>query len=267
MKKGLPLIICLIASLYCSAQIRFVEFFMATDASTGTSAHSNISIKNFGNTAVDISNYWISANLNDYPITSFSMSSLLINPGESITINTDSILYCEHASNGGTDVSLYSSNNFSDPNAMIDFFQYGGGENGRENIAVAKGIWNNGDYIFGECSQGLADVAYPDNVAFQYLGDGTQYGLSYWSFGFSLSVVEELLNQTELLPNPVKDVLYLRPQTGVIIDKVEVYDLRGNKIKEFKEQTSLDMSELSVGIYVIVLMSENNKVAKKLVVI
>ncbi len=44
-------------------------------------------------------------------------------------------------------LALYSSNQFTSAEAIVDFVQWGAGESARENVAVEAGIWTAGDFI------------------------------------------------------------------------------------------------------------------------
>lgn len=67
-----------------------------------------------------------------------------------------------------SDVGLYVTlADFANPDDMLDFVQYKSAGNGREAVAVAKGIWGVGDYLDG-------------NPPYEYDGDGTQNGITYW---------------------------------------------------------------------------------------
>ena len=49
--------------------------------------------------------------------------------------------------NSVADLGLYETNTFGSASAMQDFVQWGSGGNGRESVAVGKGIWTAGDFI------------------------------------------------------------------------------------------------------------------------
>ncbi|NQX92098.1 MAG: hypothetical protein HRT74_08265, partial [Flavobacteriales bacterium] len=53
----------------------------------------------------------------------------------------------------GADLGLYVPGGaFNNPDDMVDFTQWGSGGNGRESVAVAKGIWSAGkmEFLFGK---------------------------------------------------------------------------------------------------------------------
>jgi len=78
-------------------------------------------------------------------------------------------------------------------------------------------------------------------------------------------VITNELNSLELklYPNPVEDILYLN-QT---VDKIEVYSATGSIVKSTKTTSSIDINELSPGIYIVKLSisgkTDTRKIVKK----
>jgi hypothetical protein len=90
---------------------------------------------------------------------------------------------------------------------------------------------------------------------------------SFNSLGSTLSTTDVLLteNDVKIYPNPVKDVLQIRNTTEIQIDKVEIYNMLGKRIKVIqKPQKSINVSQLSKGIYLLYIISENGKTTKRI---
>ncbi len=123
--------------------------------------NNQITLKNFGNDSVDVSNYQI-CNLKSYaPVSILTDSSLTLAPGQQLVLNHE-------IHTDTSDVALYSnSRNFGSAENLVDFMQFGSGGNGRESVAVEAGIWTAGEYVKG-------------GSPFTYTGDGDQNGASYW---------------------------------------------------------------------------------------
>ncbi len=122
-------------------------------------------LQNFGDEALDISDYRFCSRFN---YTS-DLSSLTINQG-SLNLEPDATVEISgwDVDDTSADFGLYlPSGGFSDPDALVDFVQYGAGGIGREPVAVAKDIWSAGDFLTG-------------TGPFTYQGDGTQNGLAFW---------------------------------------------------------------------------------------
>ncbi|MCH8329865.1 MAG: T9SS type A sorting domain-containing protein [Bacteroidetes bacterium] len=160
MKKIITLIlfcIILLSINYTSkAQIRW----FAVDPTLNV-----VVIKNFGSNQINISNYEL-CSLFGYRKLSFMAvvaGSLNLNGGDSVILTGFTL------NSTAADLGLYlPSPNFASANDMVDFTQWGSGGNGRESVAVAKGIWTAGDFIAG-------------NPPYNYTGNGSQDGVTFWS--------------------------------------------------------------------------------------
>lgn len=139
------------------AQIRFQKVDPANDQFT---------IKNYGNDAVDISTYRLCSEFvyAPGPLSALTIveGSLQLEGGASVTLNGFAL------TDAAADFGLYlGSGSFGSATSMVDFLQWGNGGNGRENVAVAKGIWGAGSFIEGD-------------GPYVYTGDGTQNGVDAW---------------------------------------------------------------------------------------
>lgn len=77
-----------------------------------------------------------------------------------------------------------------------------------------------------------------------------------------------LTNIIILTPNPVKDYLNLTVTNSITIDKVEIYNISGQKvliIKNYEVNTLIDMSNMVSGIYISKIYSGDKTVVKKLI--
>jgi len=106
-------------------------------------ADGQVELKNFGATAVDVSNWQWCARFVYGKIseTNIISGTLIIPPGGILAFGGLSL------NEAASDVAIYRDNAFADPESMMDFMQYGNSGNGRESVAVAKGIWNTGEFI------------------------------------------------------------------------------------------------------------------------
>ena len=137
-------------------RVRIVKVYPDEDRYTFT---------NFGNEAVDVSGYRLCSRfVYTQNLTSLTLveGSLNLAPGASVTLSDWPI------DDNAADLGLYlPSGDFSDANAMVDFMQYGDDGQGRESVAVQKGIWSAGDFVEG-------------NPPFSYVGNGLQDGVNFW---------------------------------------------------------------------------------------
>ncbi len=137
------------------ANVRILKVDATTD---------EITLKNFGTAAADISTLFICNRITYAPVGDLTTDDLTLDPDETIVLNRP-------LEDTSSDVGLYANNsNFGSADNMIDFMQYGEdlGAGGRVNVAVTKGIWTAGEFV-------------ADGSPFDYTGDGTQNGASFWS--------------------------------------------------------------------------------------
>jgi len=101
-----------------------------------------VEIFNTGSTTVDLSNYWLCLGPGEYSrIGTLTPVNGAINlaAGEAVTL--------PFAMSDNEGLGLYNSSSFTDSNALVDFVQWGGANNPRENVAVAAGVWAAGDFL------------------------------------------------------------------------------------------------------------------------
>ena len=101
--------------------------------------NNELSITNTGTVAQDVGSYWLCLGPGTYQlINNVTSDNTLLNPGESITLP-----YNMNEANDG--LSLFSTNSFgsSDPDILLDFVQWGAGNQPRSGQAVTAGRWDN----------------------------------------------------------------------------------------------------------------------------
>jgi hypothetical protein len=148
-------------------------------------------IRNYGSSATDISTYRF-CSLFEYATLNQPMVQLLsgdfnLDPGESVIV----VWNANTGFNGtASDVGLYfPAGGFSAPSAMSSFFEYGAGQQGRENVAVAAGLWTTNTFLSG-------------SGPWYYTGSGTEAGPAFWSTenpngGVAAVVINEVDCDTE----------------------------------------------------------------------
>ncbi len=71
----------------------------------------------------------------------------------------------------------------------------------------------------------------------------------------------------KLYPNPVKDIMILESDVKIINPAIKIFSLEGRLLStqnlEFEKQTSLDVSRLSNGIYLLQITSEGKQITYK----
>ncbi|MDH7444216.1 spondin domain-containing protein [Aquimarina sp. 2201CG14-23] len=102
-----------------------------------------VEIYNNGDVTVDLSSYWLCLGPGTYVqignITPES-GNIELASGEFLVLP-----YTMPDDQGG--LGLYSANQFTNPDAIMDFVQWGSGGSTRENVAVSAGIWTAGEFV------------------------------------------------------------------------------------------------------------------------
>lgn len=236
-KKNCAILFLLLACFIhkIDAQVRIVSVDPSTDV---------ISFKNYGNTTIDITNWWVCARFvyTCIDVMTIENGNPILLPGETVTVSGFSL------NNTSSDLGLFDSPAFSSTTAMQDFMQYGAGGIGRESVAVAKGIWDAGTFINGT-------VVPP----YGYTGNGsTDNGVSFWDSFLSIPD-NDFSTGISIYPIPNNGKFTIESQS-VPFNYVQVYDIKGNLIFEERFNTSImkmfDLN-LSSGIYLLKLSDEH----------
>ena len=107
---------------------------------------NQIEIYNNGDVTVDLDSYWICLGPGEYnrigTLTPVS-GNVSLQAGEFLVVEPSFTM------NDSEGLGLYSMQAFTNPDAMIDFVQWGAAGAARENIAVQAGIWTAGDFVPG----------------------------------------------------------------------------------------------------------------------
>ncbi|MEQ3655050.1 MAG: HYR domain-containing protein, partial [Dokdonia sp.] len=85
----------------------------------------------------------------------------------------------------------------------------------------------------------------------------------------TLSVEENALEvrDVKLFPNPTSGIIKLET-TNVIIEKVEVYDIRGRLVQSFElniENPTIDLTDLQVATYIVRIQTERGTLTKRII--
>ena len=75
--------------------------------------------------------------------------------------------------------------------------------------------------------------------------------------------ISELNSSVDIYPNPAKDQLFI--ETATEIEEVSVYDIYGREQLAVRSQQSINVSELSDGVYFVKVKSENNEIVKRFI--
>lgn len=231
--------------LSAQANVRIIEVDPSTE---------RVKFKNFGDASLDISSYRLCAKF-DYagsmPLMNMTLLSGNLNLAPNAEVEITSAVLLD---DNDSDFCLYlGSGSFGSASAMVDFVQWGDGGNGRENVAVSKGIWTAGTF--------LDDTDAP----FQYNGNGTENGVAFW--GSLLSINEFNSNTLSISPNPAVSNITLEFSQN-IDGTIEVFNLLGKRVylsSVNSQVTDLDISGWASGVYLVKISSEGNSTVERFI--
>ncbi|WP_412476623.1 T9SS type A sorting domain-containing protein [Flavobacterium sp. TBRC 19031] len=90
-----------------------------------------------------------------------------------------------------------------------------------------------------------------------FVSQPTQYSCT------SLSISENFITDAKLYPNPVANKLFVDANSEIL--SMKVYDLNGRSINVSRIENSLDMSQLSRGIYILTVQTYAGAITRKIV--
>lgn len=228
---------------------------------------NKINIKNFGANKVDISSYRLCSKTqytNNLTSQTILAGNLNLMPDSTVTIALSGF--------GGTlfdldtskaDMALYVNNNYADTASLLDFMQWGGGGNEKENIAVSKNIWSKGEFVLGK---------YP----YQYFGNATQHGASFWLGDTTVKTPNDNTSENEyeddtntyiqdiqntfsfnIYPNPVTSNFFRIEVSNETekLSKIQLFNMSGNEllsiIPDLINKVVIHSNNLSSGLYIL----------------
>lgn len=81
-----------------------------------------------------------------------------------------------------------------------------------------------------------------------------------------LNIDENKSNQIQIYPNPVSNLLTIQNPNGLEIDSITFYNTLGRKVMESNDVAeSIDISNLTSGVYFIHIITESGNVTKKII--
>ncbi|WP_033961615.1 T9SS type A sorting domain-containing protein [Psychroserpens jangbogonensis] len=211
------------------AQVRIVEVNPTTNV---------VKIHNYGSTTVDVTSYWFCHLFTYSTLGSGTVQSGSLNlaPGAEVVLESSSNFNASFS-----DLGLYQTSSFASSTSMQDFTQWGSGGNGRENVAVNKGIWTAGTFV---------SAAPP----YEYTGNGSQNGFQFWDTALGLNDFEQALG-LKLYPNPTNSILKIELINSGDKLTFQVFDVLGKQVingnVSSDELSQIDVSNLEHGLYII----------------
>ncbi|MBT8218781.1 MAG: hypothetical protein KJP00_03100, partial [Bacteroidia bacterium] len=162
-----------------------------------------IELWNVGHDTVDISSWWFCSRFDYGQVSSMNLESgsLMLVPGKYAVLTGFAL------DDASADLGLYNSFDFSNPEAMVDFIQYGTDGIGRESVASVKGIWTAGTFI-PFVSQSGNSISY----------DGSGNDPSNWMEESNATYGNDNTNQSQNVGTTYSNIPLPENNTGAPID-------------------------------------------------
>ncbi|TXE20004.1 T9SS type A sorting domain-containing protein [Psychroserpens burtonensis] len=213
-----------------------------------------VTIKNFGTTTENIGTYRLCSLFGYRTLstqTTLVSGSFNLNPNAEVTVSIPNYL-----NDTAADLGLYlPTGNFGVAANMLDFTQWGSSPNGRESVAVSKGIWTAGTFI---------NVAAP----YEFNGTVTDFGVNFWD---TLLSIDELDTSSSfnVYPNPTNSILHIELNDSPTNVTYEIFDILGkqiiSEILESGNSSKIDVSAWNSGLYLIKISNGDQTETKRFV--
>lgn len=84
------------------------------------------------------------------------------------------------------------------------------------------------------------------------------------------SIIEDIVSQVEVYPNPTIDELIIKLTNQVYVEKIDIYDIQGNKVISERfgtndELVKVDVSKLALGSYILNIQGDGFAIRKQVV--
>ncbi|MFT4612793.1 MAG: hypothetical protein ACJA1H_001723 [Glaciecola sp.] len=215
----------------------------------------SVTIKNFGTTTENVGSYRFCSLFGYRTLNSQTTvidGSLNLAPGGEVTVSISG----NWLNDSAADLGLYlPTGNFGTPANMVDFTQWGSGGNGRESVAVSKGIWTAGTFI---------NVAPP----YEFNGTVTDFGIGFWDTLLSVNDLETA-SSFNVYPNPTNSILNIELNGSQSNLTFEVFDTLGKQIViktlDNGNLSQIDVTTWNSGLYLIKISNGDKTETKRFI--
>lgn len=138
-----------------------------------------------------------------------------------------------------------------------------------DSYTTVSGQWETIEFDFSNQADGTAELNFDytfdlASLFFNFGNTGNQNVVYYFdnvSFGYPLSINNELPKTFRIYPNPSFDYIFIETQDEL---EVTIFDLNGKKVFSNQIMNRLDISFLEKGIYVVMFDSGEKKLYQKI---
>ena len=138
-----------------------------------------------------------------------------------------------------------------------------------DSYTTVSGQWETIEFDFSNQADGTAELNFDytfdlASLFFNFGNTGNQNVVYYFdnvSFGYPLSINNELPKTFRIYPNPSFDYIFIETQDEL---EVTIFDLNGKKVFSNQIMNRLDISFLEKGIYIVMFDSGEKKLYQKI---
>ncbi len=135
--------------------------------------------------------------------------------------------------------------------------------------SITTGSLLDGDVFTGGLTREVGEEVGYYLIKMNSLTLGNNYEIIFIEANFEITIVLDiddviLNNQITLYPNPAKDILHIKFNNSLIINKVIIYNLLGKEIIEEKNiENSIDLEKLARGHYILKIITNKGYLVKR----
>ncbi|MEH6535694.1 MAG: T9SS type A sorting domain-containing protein [Psychroserpens sp.] len=244
-------IFTLLFTAFISQQVNAQQFkLLVVDPAADT-----VTIKNFGSTTENIGSYRLCSLITYRTLSSQTTvinGSLNLAPNAEVTVSISG----DWLNNTAADLGLYlPTGNFGLAANMVDFVQWGSSPNGRESVAVTKGIWTAGTFI---------NIAPP----YEFNGTITDFGVNFWATLLSVDDLDAS-SSFSVYPNPTNSILNIELNSSQTNLTYQVFDVLGKQVLietlDTVNLSQIDVSNWNNGLYLIKISNGDKTETKRFI--
>jgi len=110
------------------------------------------------------------------------------------------------------------------------------------------------------------DVTYPETQICTSSNGWCKDDTAIYSEECVLGITGQSLQEAiQLYPNPVKDVLQIKIQNGIVAKRVQVYDVMGKQVLQSKTISQIDFSTIAAGLLFVKIETDMGIITKKVI--
>ncbi|MGY5351052.1 T9SS type A sorting domain-containing protein [Wenyingzhuangia sp. IMCC45533] len=216
-----------------------------------------VELKNSGSSSVDVSSYWLC----NFPMYT-QVSNLTIVSGNN-TIPAGGLLVLTGFSLGSDgELGLYASSAFSSSDAIVDYVEWGSTGHTRSSVGVSAGTWTSNNFVPAVGTNQSIQFDGTGDTASDYTAATPTFGAENSNTTLSSTLVSNNL-KVKVSTNPLSNIININVENPSY--KATIYNLLGMTVASYKDlsdHSTLNVSSLAGGVYILEVITSNNDYAK-----